>query len=134
MMPINLTCPHCLHFFFEHLFHLYIQKQSIFTLLPMKDKDALSINNWRPISLLIVDYKIPSKTIANKIKSKLPTIISPEQTGFMKGIYIGENVRILQETIDYINNLNENGLIFFYDFNKAFDSLDHNFMKVFTEV
>jgi len=24
MLPINLTCPHCLqHFFFEHLFHLY---------------------------------------------------------------------------------------------------------------
>jgi len=24
MVPINLTCPHCLqHFFFEHLFHLY---------------------------------------------------------------------------------------------------------------
>jgi len=24
MVPINLTCPHCLqHFFFEHLLHLY---------------------------------------------------------------------------------------------------------------
>jgi len=23
MVPINLTFPHCLHFFFEHLFHLY---------------------------------------------------------------------------------------------------------------
>jgi len=26
MVPTNLTCPHCLqHFFFEHLFHLYVQ-------------------------------------------------------------------------------------------------------------
>lgn len=106
-----------------------LQKQSIITLLPKKDKDTLSINNWRPISLLNVDYKIATKAIANKIKTKLPNIISPEQTGFIKGRYIGENVRILQETIEYINNLNEKGLIFFSDFNKAFDSLDHNFMK-----
>jgi len=106
-----------------------LQKQSIITLLPKKDKDTLSINNWRPISLLNVDYKIASKVIANKIKTKLPTIISPDQTGFIKGRYIGENVRILHETIEYINNLNEKGLIFFSDFNKAFDSLDHNFMR-----
>ena len=83
----------------------------------------------RPISLLNFDCKIASKAIANKIKSKLPIIISPEQTGFIKGRYMSENVRILQETIDYINNLNENGFIFFSDINKAFDSLDHNFMK-----
>ena len=30
MVPINLTCPRCLqHFFFEHLFHLYIQIHAI---------------------------------------------------------------------------------------------------------
>ena len=34
-----------------------LQKQSNITLLPKKDKDTLSINNWRPISLLKVDYK-----------------------------------------------------------------------------
>ena len=59
----------------------------------------------------------------------MPTIIGPDQTGFIKGRYFGENARILHETIEYINNLNENGLIFFSDFNKAFDSLDHNFMR-----
>jgi len=94
-----------------------------------KDKDALSLNNWRPISLPNVDYKIASKAIANKIKTKLPAIISPDHTGFIKGRYIGDNICILHETIEYINNLNEKGLIFFSDVNKAFDSLDHNFIK-----
>jgi len=32
-----------------------LQTQSIITLLPKKDKDTLSINNWRLISLLNVD-------------------------------------------------------------------------------
>ena len=59
----------------------------------------------------------------------MPTIISPDETGFIKGRYIGENVRTLHEIIDYFNNLNEKSLIFFSDFTKAFDILDHNFMK-----
>ena len=37
MVPLNLTCPHCLqHFFFEHLFHLYllhIYRTSLFLLV-----------------------------------------------------------------------------------------------------
>jgi len=40
-----------------------------------------------------------------------------------------ENVRILHETIDYVNSLNEKGSIFFSDLNKAFNCLDHTFMK-----
>ena len=31
---------------------------------------------------------------------------------------------------EYFNTLNENGLILFSDFNKAFDSLDYNFMII----
>jgi hypothetical protein len=34
------------------------------------------------------------------------------QTGFIKGRYIRENVRILQEPTEYINNLNVKGLFF----------------------
>ena len=118
-----------LNYSFEHGSLTELQKQGIISLLPKKDKDTLSINNWRPISLLNVDYKIASKAIANRIKTELPNIIDTEQTGFIKGRYIGENIRLLQEAIEYINSKNENGLILFSDFNKAFDSLDHNFMK-----
>ena len=33
-----------------------LQKQSIITLLPKTDKDICFLENWRPISLLNVDY------------------------------------------------------------------------------
>ena len=105
-----------------------LQKQSIITLLPKTGKDTLLIDNWRPVSLLNVDYKIATKAIANRIKPFLNHIISTNQTGFIKGRYIGENVRLLQEIIERIDESNETGLIFFSDFNKAFDSLDHEFM------
>ena len=45
-----------------------LQKQSIITLLPKQNKDILHLENWRPISLLNVDYKLSTKSIANRIK------------------------------------------------------------------
>jgi len=89
------------------------QKQSIITLLPKTGKDTLLIDNWRPVSLLNVDYKIATKSIANRIKPFLNYIISTNQTGFIKGRYIGENVRLLQEIIEQLDETNEAGLIFF---------------------
>ena len=39
------------------------------TLLEKKDKDRRFIKNWRPISLINVDVKIASKTIARRLES-----------------------------------------------------------------
>lgn len=69
------------------------QKQGVITLLPKQGKDSRLLKNWRPISLLNTDYKILAACIANKIKPFLPKLINKDQTGFMKGRYIGENIR-----------------------------------------
>ncbi len=75
-----------------------------------------------------MDYKIATKAIANRIKKALPSIIDHSQTGFLKGRYIGENIRILYETIDNVNETNSPGLFFFADFEKAFDTVEHAFL------
>ena len=90
-----------------------LQKQSIITLLPKTGKDTLLIDNWRPVSLLNVDYKIATKSIANRIKPFLNHIISTNQTGFIKGRYIGENVRLLQEIIEQWMKLTKTVSYFF---------------------
>ena len=105
-----------------------LQKQGIITLLPKKDKDLTSLNNWRPITLLNIDYKIATKSIATRMKKVLISLIENSQTGFLKGRYIGENIRTIIEVIDKLNESNEPGLIFFADFEKAFDSIDHGFI------
>ena len=79
-----------------------LQKQSIITLLPKQNKDITNLDNWRPISLINVDYKIATKTIANRVKSVITKIIDHSQTGFIKGRYIGENIRLLFEIIDSV--------------------------------
>ena len=50
------------------------------------------------------------------------------QTGFMKGRYIGENIRLILETIDITYESNLPGMIFFSDFEKAFDSINQEYM------
>ena len=75
------------------------QKQSIITLLPNKNNDIRFLKNWRPISLLNTDDKIMTKCIATRLKNNLIKIINKNQSGFIKGRYIGDNIRSLLEVI-----------------------------------
>ena len=117
-----------IHYSYENGKLTELQTQGIISLLPKKNKNLLVLSNWRPISLLNVDYKIISKVISNRIKKVLPSIINSSQTGFLKGRYIGENIRTIIEIIENANNNDTPGMIFFADFEKAFDSIDHSFM------
>lgn len=56
-------------------------KQEIITLLPKPDKDPLLLDNWRPITLLNVDYKILSLLFARCLRKGLSEIINETQTG-----------------------------------------------------
>ena len=58
------------------------QKQGIITLLPKGDKPREFLKNWRPISLLNVDYKLLTGTMANRMKKVLPNIINQQQKVF----------------------------------------------------
>ena len=83
------------------------------------------MENLRPISLLNVDYKILTKVIAKRIEKVLSTLINPDQTGYVKGRYIGENVRLIYDLIHYTD---QKGIAIFLDFKKAFDSIEWNYL------
>ena len=104
------------------------QRQGVISLLPKPDKDPHYLKNWRPISLLTTDYKILSSTIAARLKNKLQNIIHNDQTGFLKGRYIGENVRNVINIIDFIEKENMSGIILTIDYEKAFDKIEWNFI------
>lgn len=68
-------------------------KQGLITLIPKPGKDLLSLDNWRPITLLNLDYKILSLVFAKRLKSGLSEIINETQTGFMPKRHISCNIR-----------------------------------------
>ena len=105
------------------------QREGIITCIPKGDKPREFLKNWRPISLLNVVYKIGSSCIANRIKKVLPELIHEDQTGFVPGRYIGDNLRLLYDIMHYLQNENLPGLLVSIDFEKAFDSVDWGFME-----
>ena len=104
------------------------QRNGVITLIPKKDKDISYLKNYRPISLLTVDYKILAKTIANRLKKCLDILIHSDQSGFLKGRNIGNNVRLITDIIEYAKLNNIPGAILLLDIQKAFDSVSHNFL------
>ena len=104
------------------------QRNGIITLIPKKDRDSYYLKNYRPISLLTVDYKILAKTIANRLKKCLSYLIHPDQSGFLKGRNIGNNVRLITDMIEYTKANNIPGAILLLDIQKAFDSVSHKFL------
>ena len=118
-----------LNFAFDNGGMSITQRRSIIKLIPKKDAELYFIKNWRPLSLLNTDYKIAAKAIANRIKSMLPNVINNDQTGFLKGRFIGENVRLIDSVIRYAAEKNIPGLLLFIDFEKAFDSLERPFIS-----
>ena len=96
--------------------------------MPKKDKDLLDIKNYRPISLLTVDYKIIAKTMANRLKNCIDSVIHPDQSGFLKGRNIGNNVRLLLDVIEYTDFNKLPAAVLLLDIEKAFDSVSHEFL------
>lgn len=110
------------------------QRRGIISLIPKKFKDKTILENLRPISLLNVDYKILTKTIAKRLEKVLPNIINIDQTGYVKGRYIGENIRLIQDVIHFTNLTNQKGIAIFLDFKKAFDSVEWSYLNAALEL
>ena len=103
--------------------------QRVITLID-KGKERTLIKNWRPISLLNTDYKIASKSIANRFKHLLPKLVHHNQTGFIENRNIQENLRVISNIFYFTKEYNIPGFMISLDFKKAFDSLEHNFLDV----
>ena len=104
------------------------QKLGIITCLPKGNKPRHLLQNWRPISLLNTVYKIASGVIANRFKTVLDKLIDFEQTGFISGRYIGENIRLIYDMLQYTEENEIPRLLLLTDFEKAFDSVSWEFL------
>lgn len=67
-----------------------------------KGEQVTNFGDVRPISLSNFSNKIFSKVIQGRLDKVLPSLISPNQTGFLKGKSIFENVLLAQEIVKAI--------------------------------
>ena len=128
---IDLKCPllRSFKYSFEIQSMSLTQRQGLITCLPKDGKSKHFLKNWRPISLLNVDYKLVSACVSNKIKTVLNSLISETQLGFVSGRYIGECSRLVNDLLCKTEEENIPGILLLLDFEKAFDSLEWNFIE-----
>ena len=93
-----------------------------------KKGDKKDIANYRPISLLNLDYKIYTTILKNRMQQTLNNIIGENQTAAIKHRTILHTLSTIRDIIDISNKLNKNLSVISLDFLKAFDRLDLNFI------
>ncbi len=112
---------------FQHGELPYSMRKALLALL-FKKGDSTLLKNYRPISLTNYDYKIICFTLTNRLQKVIKTLIHDDQTGYIKGRYIGTNARLIQDYFEHCEKFDVPGILLFLDFEKAFDSVEWNFM------
>jgi hypothetical protein len=107
------------------LFHLNF---GTIVLLPKKE-NAIQIQQFRPICLLNVSFKIFTKVATNRVSDVAHKVVKPTQTAFMPGRHILEGVVILHETIHELHSKKMDGILLKIDFEKAYDKVNWDFLQ-----
>ena len=93
-----------------------------------KKGDPREIRNYRPITLLQVDYKIRSKILVARLKPAVDDIVNRAQLGFVPGRNITEATHLLKLVQAYVDEMDEEAIIVAADWEKAFDRVSWDYM------
>jgi hypothetical protein len=97
-------------------------------LLP-KVNQAERIQQFRPICLLNISFKIFTKVATIRLNTVADHVVRPSQTAFMQGRNILDGVVILHEAVHELHTKKLNGVILKLDFEKAYDKVKRSFLQ-----
>ena len=97
--------------------------------LTFKKGDRLDPRNWRPITLLNVDYKLASRAIIGWLLKVIHLLVAEDQTCGVPGRFIGENMALLRDVVTFASSSRAPVAILFLNQEKVFDRVDWGFMR-----
>ena len=89
-----------------------------------------TMKDFRPISCCNVIYKCITKILVSRIKPYLDQLIGKQQSAFIPGRYITDNILLMQEIVrGYHRNNGIGRFALKIDIQKAYDSVEWAFLK-----
>ena len=108
-----------------HVFKFRLLNTAYVTLLPKK-VDAVEVKDFRPISLIHSFAKLVTKILANRLAPLLPSLISTNQSAFVRGRKIHDNFMLVQQMVKSLHK--EARILLKLEISKAFDSVSWSFL------
>ncbi|KAH1081880.1 hypothetical protein J1N35_021641 [Gossypium stocksii] len=104
--------------------------RTILVLIP-KVFEAETINQYRPISLYNVLYKVITKTIVIRLCQAMQKLVKQNQSSFIAGRNISDNIVIAQEVIHTMKSIKskKGWMVVKVDLEKAYDRIRWDFLK-----
>jgi hypothetical protein len=106
------------------------QLNRTFVVLIPKSNLTKHFQDFRPISLCNLCYKLISKIIARRIRPFLSLALSDEQLGFLKGRQILDAVGVAHECIHSLKTKKQQAALLKLDLKKAFDCINWNLLHL----
>lgn len=97
--------------------------------IPKPNKDRTLCKSYRPIALLNTDMKFFTSILARRLQSIIANYVSADQTGFIPGRSMADNVRRTLNIICHGKRNTDPSLLVSIDFEKAFDSIEFSYLK-----
>ena len=69
-----------------------------------------------------------ARLLASRLKKVICKLLTQDQTEYVPWRYISESVKLISDILEYGDKENCEGYMFAADIEKAFDTLDHNFI------
>jgi hypothetical protein len=101
--------------------------KALITLIPKK-QEAMEIGDYRPISLVHSFSKLFSKVVANRLRRRLPDLVSANQSAFVKRRCLHDNFLLVRQVARRINQRKQAGVLLKLDLTRAFDSISWGFL------
>lgn len=103
-------------------------RKGILTPVYKETGDKKNLKNWRPISLLNVDYKVISRCMASRLSQVIREIVSENQTCCIPGRDISDTISTMRDLMYMIESEGGDCIVLKLDQEKAFDRVSHEYL------
>ena len=129
ILILHIVCNFAMDFFVSGILSTGVNG-TLLTLVP-KVQYPEYLFHLRLINLCNVGYKIITKTVTNKLKEKMSSVVAPSQSSFVPGRQIVDNIIIYQEVLHSMRKrkIGKGLMTIKIDLEKAYDRISWSFIR-----